>query len=115
LMNNGEPKVIELTFSGELRELGKILDEANSAIAAIGAQSGTSIVYLFGQGIDLVFILAECGGSNANCLLIVDRKTGMSNNDIVLVTDFLHEKDKFCLCMPTEWAGPVGTVECFVR
>jgi hypothetical protein len=112
LMDDGEPRTIELTFSGGLTELATMLADANSAIGATGARSGTSIISLFDQGNEMVFISAGCGGRKAICVLMLDRKTGISVNDIVLVTGLEQNDDpEIYFCMPTEWVGPTCTVE----
>ena len=108
LMDDGERRTVELTVSGEMDGIDPILAEASSAIAAIGAQCGTTIVYLFGQGIDdTVCIFAECRGCSTACLLSVHHKTGMSGDDIVLVTTLWTPDCVLCLCRPTAWAGQV--------
>jgi hypothetical protein len=109
LMDDGEPRTIELTFSGGLTELPTILAEANSAI---GTRNGTSIIYLFDQGIEMVFISACCDGHKAMCVLLLNRKTGTSVEDIVLVTGFKHDDDcELIFRDPTEWLGPVCEVD----
>ena len=107
VMNSGERRTIELTFSRKVLEMRALLDEADK-----GARGRVKIIYLLGGEIDIVFISAARGGWKAQCLLIVHRKTGKSDNDIALVTELADDSDfKIPYCFPSKWAGPVVTAK----
>jgi hypothetical protein len=74
------------TCAGDSGPLPTILGEANSALKEIG--SGTLIIHGFEQAHELVFILARCGGHTARCCLLLDSKTGVADNDLVLINEF---------------------------
>jgi hypothetical protein len=111
LMDGGERRTIKLNFGGGLTALATIFTEADSAIEATGATSGISIIYVFDQSKEMAFISAGNEGHKAMCALVLERKTGVSTKDLVLVSGFKKNDDsEIRFYAPTEWMGRVCEV-----
>lgn len=108
LMDDGKRRKIKLTNSSGLFDLNSLLAGLNRALASIGVQGRTTIIYFRARLIDdMVVIFAETRGRTTMCVLFVHRKTGKSGDDIILATHFLSSDCVNGLCRPTAWAGQI--------
>ena len=111
---------IELSCSGGLDQLDVISSEAKKAAEAIGAKQWTLIAPVCEQGKELIFVSTNNASDNASrkamCVLMIDRKTGLCTEDIVLVTDITSKPDfEFSFCTPSEWSGPCCAIDIILK
>ena len=104
LLNDGKRKTIDLVLKGRLPDLVAACTEAEDKIQAAGAKSGVSIIYMFDDPAELVFVQATIGSDRALCALVLERQAGVSTNDIHLVTEIIDSECSFW--EPSIWGGP---------
>jgi hypothetical protein len=111
-LDGDKKQTIELSGSGGVIQYIANCDEAKKAAEAIGAKQWTFIGYVSEQGTELIFVSA-CNGSHRElCALRIDRKTGISFEDIKLVTDFKSDMGfELSFCTPSLWGGPYCTLD----
>jgi hypothetical protein len=114
-LDGGKKQSIELSCSGGLSELDAISSEAKKAAEAIGAKQWSVIAPVSELGKELIFVSTENTSHNTSwktlCVLMIHRKTGLSLDDIMLVTDIKSEGDEFSFCTPSEWSGPTCGID----
>ena len=114
-LDGDKKQTIELSCSGDSSQLDVISSEAKKAAEAIGAKQWTLIAPVCEQGKELIFVSTENASHNTSwktlCVLMIDRKTGLSLEDIMLVTDIKSEDDEFSFCTPSEWLGPCSAID----
>jgi hypothetical protein len=103
ILSDGGQKTIDLDFKGTLLDLGAACTEAIDKIEATGSQNGVSIIYMFDEPGELVFVQATTNSDMALCALLLKRQAGVSINDIHLVTEF---GDSISFWEPSDWGGP---------
>ena len=103
-----------------MSQLDAIFSETKKAAEAIGAKKWTAIVSVSEQGKELIFVSTHNASGNASWkalrVLAIDRKTGVSMEDIMLVTDFTGNGDfDWSYCTPSEWSGPCCAIDIILK
>ena len=79
ILNDGTRKTIDLDFKGRFLDLGVACTEALEKIQSAGSQTGVSIIYVFDEPGELVFVQATANSDMALCALALKRQTGVSS------------------------------------
>jgi hypothetical protein len=111
-LDGDKKQTIELSGSGGMIQYFANCDEAEKVAEAIGAKQWTLIAYVSEQGTELIFVSAHNASRRELCALAIDRKTGDSFDDIMLMTNYKSDMGiEISFCTPSMWVGRYCTLD----